>query len=109
MHGGGETETQMSYTLVVSSPQPARGGHSGGRDAPDLPAPRGLRGQDSSWFDHLEGSLAVPVCVKTEYLGISDHMELQVLLQLVLVVLVEQEILLFTGQGLELSHWARKV
>lgn len=39
--------------------------------------------------------------MKTEYLGISDHVELQVLLQLVLVVLVEQEILLFTGQGLE--------
>lgn len=43
----------------------------------------------------------MPVCVKTEYLGVPDHVELQVLLQLVLVALVEQEILLFTGQGLE--------
>lgn len=39
--------------------------------------------------------------MKTKYLGISDHVELQILLQLVLVALVEQEILLFRGEGLE--------
>lgn len=38
-----------------------------------------------------------PISMQTKYLGISDHVELQILLQLVLVVLVEQEILLFGG------------
>lgn len=52
-------------------------------------------------FDHPRGTPATPVCVKTKYLGISDHVELQIFLQLVLVVLVEQEVLLFRGQGLE--------
>lgn len=39
--------------------------------------------------------------VRTKYLGVSDHVELDILLQLVLVVLIEQEVLLFRGQGLE--------
>ena len=46
----GEKQNQMSYTLVVSSPQPVRGGHSGGRGCSDLPTPWRLRGKDNSWI-----------------------------------------------------------
>lgn len=45
----------------------------------------------------LPGSPLQPHVHKTKYLGISDHMELQILLQLVLVVLFEKEIPLFRG------------
>jgi len=49
----------------------------------------------------LRASLYLSVGHFEAYLGVSDHVELQVRLQLVLVVLIEQEVLLLWGQGFQ--------
>lgn len=53
------------------------------------------------WVASLPGLPCTRVCTETKYLGVSDHVKLQILLQLVLVVRVEQEVLLVPGKGLE--------
>lgn len=59
----------------------------------------------SALHTQLRALQGLPGCspgeIHSQDLGISDHVELQVLLQLVSVVLFEQEILLLGGQGLE--------
>lgn len=55
------------------------------------------RAAHDSWVASLLGLPCTQLCMETKYLGVSDHMELQILLQLVLVVLVEQEVLLLPG------------